>query len=144
MFLICNKKIPLYSAVKQILKHGGSSVMLWSSLIARGVDSLYKIEQWLNIVCYLELFQEDFFTTLVISILIFMKSFFNAHTIRNCSRMILEVIILCYGVACSISKLQFHLTFVGYLQMMFEFMSYSSRIFENCSIVFKRFILLTL
>jgi hypothetical protein len=33
--------------------------MLWSCLIAKKVDSLYKIEQTFNVVCYLELLQEN-------------------------------------------------------------------------------------
>jgi hypothetical protein len=92
----------------------------------------------------LELFQEEFLTALVDFNFDLYEVIFQCPHNKNCSRMKLEVIILCYGVACLITKLQFHLTFVGYLQMMFEFMSYSSRIFENCGIVFKRFLLLTL
>lgn len=40
-------------AVKQTIKLGGSSLILWSSFTSKGVGSLYKIEQTLNIVCYL-------------------------------------------------------------------------------------------
>jgi hypothetical protein len=59
------KKIPT-RAVKQIVKHGGGSLMLWSCLTAKGVGSLYKIEQTLNTVRYLGLLQEELYTTLIV------------------------------------------------------------------------------
>jgi hypothetical protein len=39
--------------------------MFWSCLRTRGCDSLYKIEQALNVMHYLELLQNELFTTLV-------------------------------------------------------------------------------
>jgi hypothetical protein len=35
-------------------------VILWSCLTIRGVGSLYKIEQTVNAIRYLELLQEEF------------------------------------------------------------------------------------
>jgi hypothetical protein len=46
------KNLPTH-VVKQTVKLGGGSLMLWSSFTFKGVGSLYKIEQTLNIVCYL-------------------------------------------------------------------------------------------
>jgi hypothetical protein len=40
-------------------------MMLWSCLTTKGVGNLYKIEQTLNIVYYLELLQEELYTTLI-------------------------------------------------------------------------------
>jgi hypothetical protein len=40
-------------------------MMLWSYMTTKGVGSLYKIEQTLNVVRYLELLQEEFVTTLI-------------------------------------------------------------------------------
>jgi hypothetical protein len=51
--------------VEQIVKHGGGFVMLWSYLRAKGVGSLYKIEQTFNVMCYLELLQEELYNTLI-------------------------------------------------------------------------------
>jgi hypothetical protein len=62
---IREKKIFPIHAVKQTVKHGGGSLMLWSCLAAKGVGSLYKIEQTLNIVRYLRLLQEELYTTLI-------------------------------------------------------------------------------
>jgi hypothetical protein len=62
---ICNKKgLPSHN-IKQTIKHGGGLVVLWSCLRTRGGDSLYKIEQALNAMHYLELLQNELFTTLV-------------------------------------------------------------------------------
>ena len=63
-------------AVKQTVKHGGGSLKLWSCLTAKGVGSLYKIEQTLNVVRYLGLLQEELYITLIL-ILILVKSFFT-------------------------------------------------------------------
>jgi hypothetical protein len=52
---ICGKKNFKTHIVKQLIKHGGGSLMLWSCLRIGGVDSLYKIEQTTNVVHYLEL-----------------------------------------------------------------------------------------
>jgi hypothetical protein len=40
-------------------------MLLWSYLIAKGIGSLYKIEQTLNAMRYLELLQEELFTILI-------------------------------------------------------------------------------
>jgi hypothetical protein len=53
--------------------------MLWSCLTTKGVGNLYKIEQTLNIVYYLELLQEELYTTLID--LIFIKSYFDLYKV---------------------------------------------------------------
>jgi hypothetical protein len=55
------KNLPI-SIVKQTIKHGGGSVMLWSCPTAKEVGSLYKIGERLNVVHYLELLQEVYIT----------------------------------------------------------------------------------
>jgi hypothetical protein len=62
---ICDKKNLATCIVKYILKHGGDLVRLWNYLIAMEVGSLYKIEQTLNALHYLELLEEELFNTLV-------------------------------------------------------------------------------
>jgi hypothetical protein len=57
--------LPSNCAIKQIVKHGGSSLMLWSYLTIKDVGSLYKIKKTFNVVGYLELLHEELFTTLV-------------------------------------------------------------------------------
>ena len=39
--------------------------MLWNCLRTKGVGSLYKIERTFNVVRYLQLLQEELYTTLI-------------------------------------------------------------------------------
>jgi hypothetical protein len=62
---ICDKKNLPTCGIKSTVKHCGSLVILWRCLIAKGVGSLYKIEQTFNVVHYLKLLQEELYTTLI-------------------------------------------------------------------------------
>jgi hypothetical protein len=53
--------------------------MLWSCLTTKRIGSLYKIEQTFNDVHYLELLQEELYTTLID--LIFIKSYFDLYKV---------------------------------------------------------------
>lgn len=58
------KNLPNHT-VKQTVKHGGGSVMVWSCLTSRGVGNVYKIDGRMNATNYLELLEEELYTTLV-------------------------------------------------------------------------------
>ena len=62
---ICDKKNFPTCTIKQTMKHGRGPLMLWSCLTTKGVGSLFKIEQTLNVVRYLGLLQEELYTTLI-------------------------------------------------------------------------------
>ena len=51
-------------AVKQIVKHGGGSVMLWSCMISRGLGDLQRVERCINAKDYIALLHIDLYLSL--------------------------------------------------------------------------------
>ena len=62
---IYDKKNISACTIKHVVNYSGNSLKLWNYLTIRGVGRLFKIEQTLNVVCYLELLQGDLYTTLI-------------------------------------------------------------------------------
>ena len=51
-------------AVKQTVKHGGGSLMLWSCMTARGVGDLQKVDGCLNAKDYISILHKDLYLSL--------------------------------------------------------------------------------
>jgi hypothetical protein len=69
-------------------------------LVARGIGSLYKIEQILNVVRYLELLREELFTTFI------EFNFDLGEVISQQDNAFAHITILCHKVASSITRPQ--------------------------------------
>jgi len=57
------KNIPL-CAMKQIVKHGGGSIMLWSCFACRGLGSLCSMQRLLNVRGYLPILEANLYLVL--------------------------------------------------------------------------------